>query len=134
MLSQRARCRSPETASQPAGWLGRVLGVLALLAQLAAVTQISGPSIVTLARDGICHTSSDADAGGQPGGLPHRADCALCPLCLSLALPSPVPPPGPAAPAAPSVAVDARSVLPEAPAPPVAERLLAQPRAPPAAA
>jgi hypothetical protein len=65
---------------------GLLLALLALVCQLAVGAVVPPASAATVP---ICHAPGSAV---PPVG--HAPDCALCPLCVALAMPAPVPVPG----------------------------------------
>ena len=113
-----------------------LLAVLALLCQiaagavvpqhLAAPAQLAGLE----AAHAICFAGRD-DAGRDPAPAQHDSDCALCPLCLTLAAPGGLLSPAPALPVRIAVAAPPAWVQPPAQAPPVAPPIAAYPRGPP---
>jgi hypothetical protein len=118
---------------------GIFLALLALAAQFAVATAV--PQIVVAAEPVnhggrlICYDDADdEDDGGIPAPS-HRHDpseCAICPLCLSLAGQSAtLISDGPVLPRPQSVLISRAAPLPPSLAPPVASRRSAQPRAPP---
>ena len=122
------------------GWggdVGHSLSLLALLCQLLAIVLLpipgadAVPSALANGAGVICHASDGAGPVQDHAPAHHQADCALCPICLAMALPALASAP----PALPAFAARLLAVtMPLARAGPAAgvRRLAAQPRGPPA--
>ncbi len=125
--------RPLDPLSQPLRAPGLVLAALALLCQLAfgavlphaasAQTASGVEAIGTL-----CIAGAPAHA---PGHHQHRGDCALCPLCLSMAAQAAIPAAAPPLPLPRSEAAAPAVLPPPARGPPAPRRLFAFPRGPP---
>ena len=122
------------------GWsgdVGRSLSLLAVLCQLLAAVLLpipganAAPGTLAATAGVICHAGDGTGPAQDHAPVHHPVECALCPICLVVALPALVSPP-PALPALVARLLDA--TLPPALAGPVAgvRRLAAQPRGPPA--
>ncbi len=115
--------------------LGLLLALLALAMQLGLVAAFPragdlarGDNAAVLAAATICHT----DDGGPGPTEPHTPDCALCPLCATVAASVFALPTGGASLPAPRLAaIPQQAAPPPATAPPTIDRRTAQPRAPP---
>lgn len=119
--------------SQPLRAPGLVLAALALLCQLAlgavlphAASAQAASGIETIGT--LCIADAPAHT---PGHHQHRGDCALCPLCLSMAAQAVLPVAAPPLPLPRSEAAPPATLPPLARGPPAPRRLLAFPRGPP---
>ena len=113
--------------------LGLLFALLALLVQLGVGVSVprGNPDAGVAAATAICHTDGDA-AGGSAPVAPHTPDCAICPLCVTVASAGfVVPDDGPAIRTSRTVVIGRAAVPPQAAAPPSQPRFAAQPRAPP---
>ena len=108
--------------------LGMLLGLLALVMQLGfGVSLPRSDADAVLAAATLCHT----DDGGVPTS-PHTPDCALCPLCATVASTVVMlPTDGPAIPTRDTVVSSRPASPPQASTPLSIRRFAAQPRAPP---
>lgn len=123
-----------------ARWPGRLLALLALAVQLAAasVVPLAAASAATpdaLVAATICHSGGPAASGGQAPAHHSSHDCALCPLCQTLAQAGVVLGASPAALPLPPVLASRAAALPPVRAPPARLTDAAPwPRGPPAIA
>lgn len=122
----------------PTGAAGLFLAMLALAGQMAlgATVAPGEPSDAGLLELGalgvICHADAPADTDHAPSPHRHSPDCAICPLCVAMAMPATaVVASGPMLPA-PTIALVGRASVP-APVrgPPSRPLLIARPRGPP---
>ena len=111
---------------------GLLAALLALSAQLAFGAAVPQPALGEVGFGIICHSGTNGAAPTQPGH--HAPDCALCPLCVALAMPGPTltaPPPMPV----PGVVVVLASCMPPPQTgPPYFPVRSARPRGPPSLA
>ena len=111
--------------------LGLLAALFALAVQLAVGATVPFPPSGS-GHAAICHA-------GEPGEPPngpahHMPDCALCPLCVALHHPAPLPGAPPAMPAPRLLAFPFVRPTPPATGPPSPAILAAQPRGPPVSA
>ena len=109
--------------------VGLLLAVLALVSQLALGSVVLSDDAQAAEFDAIavlCQTGAPAPVHHQ-----HAPDCAICPLCVALALPGVILTPGPVLPAPSVRGVAVVALPPPARAPPARTLRLAQPRGPP---
>ncbi len=109
--------------------LGLLLALLALVMQIGVSAPLPrSDAEAVLATATLCHSD---DGSGTPSS-PHTPDCALCPLCLTVAsVAFALPASGPSIPTPRVVGRPLAGLPAEASAPPSPTRLGAQPRAPP---
>lgn len=107
---------------------GLLAALLAVLIQLVAVSAVpaAAPDV-----GAICHAGTHDSRDPAPV---HAPDCALCPLCVALAAPAPLPVAGPAVPPRRVVAVSTVEATSRAAPPPAAPRTARSARGPPAGA
>jgi len=117
------------------GHLGMILAVLGQLLLGAAsgrVAAVEAETAAVIEASAICH--GDGASGGQkdaPHRHHHTSDCAICPLCQTLAIPGAIIAEPPSVPAASTVARDHENARPPARAPPSAYAARPYPRGPP---
>lgn len=104
-----------------------------LAGQLAAFAVVSCQDVPVRSVDTICHADVGTAGDSQPQ---HRGtDCALCPLCLALAMPVPLVTPNPVFLPPSGIPIARAEVLPPARAPPlVAIHAATYPTGPPSLA
>jgi hypothetical protein len=109
--------------------LGLLLALLALLMQIGVSAPLpQSDAEAVLAAASFCHPD---DGSGAPA-RPHTPDCALCPLCLTVAsMPFALPASGPRLPLPRVVALPRSDAPIRTSPPPSTARLAARPRAPP---
>ena len=115
--------------------VGLLLTILALVSQLALGSVVLADDASAAELDAIAILCQTPVPGAPVPAVPHHQhlpDCAICPLCVALALPGAILTPAPLLPA-PSVRSVAQVALPPpARAPPDRPLRIAQPRGPPA--
>jgi hypothetical protein len=130
--------RVSRASSSITGLFGIVLAFLALAGQISSGALATRGALRTPAwsllgnGDAICH-SEPGDPPGRPAkpAERHGSDCALCPVCLSLALPSPVLASPPFLPARLPVVIARAAAPPSATGPPSRRVVATLPRGPP---
>jgi hypothetical protein len=125
-------------AAHPSTVLGFLTAVIALVSQLAlgAVLPPDGPTPQQIAALNavrvLCDGSQPADRGGKPGHGHRPMAPAICPISVTLSLPSVVLTPAPVLPAPSAPVLYARAVeQPPGRGPPPATARVGVPRAPP---
>ena len=111
---------------------GLLLAWLALLVQLGFAQPLPRSDAMAIdAAMTLCHAEGGATNSPTPAA-PHTPDCAICPLCLTIAGTGYALPPGPPPTPTASVVITGRVALAPPPtAPPAGPRFTGQPRAPP---